>query len=821
MAAVRVRPHCQSVGSPRSFDKPNVLPVGTWGTERVLCNAQRVINRARSAINWAILRGDVAEGQFGKSTSRRRRPVVLRTQRLILTPVGVATTKLIRRRGYVSSVSSVLDNRSGGLKSVDVELDGKPTKLLVDTGAKVSILNYATLQKINPQARIEKGCCNLRSYNSPIGALGTTNLNVRYEGICKTGMQFHVVKEGINLLGKDLFDALRFRLLKPSGEQIAAVLLSDYPEVLDRVGCARFYRHEPRIDKSVRPVIQRLRRPPFALTEEISAELNRLEREGIIERIDSSPWVSNLTIALKKNGAIRLCVDLREVNKAVIPDQYPLPTVNELFHTFRGAAVFTKIDLRWGYNQIPLAEDSRQLTAFITHQGLYQYKRMPFGLSSAPAAFQKIIAHIVNGIEGTVNLLDDIVVSGRTQQEHDSRVAELLRRLTYHGLVANDSKCALGVSEIEFYGHKISQAGYEPLQSNASAIREICVPTNADEISRFLGAVQFYGRFIPNLSTINAPLRQLLRKDIPFHWSEQCAQSFVQLRQCLVQAPVLTYFDPARETIVTTDASQGAIGAVLSQRTDDGEKPIAYAHRTLTAAQSAYSATEREALACVWATEYWEYYLYGRPFVLRTDHAALTTLLTCKGTGTGHRPMRLLRWHERLSLFTFRVEHKPGKENPVADLLSRTRTPVSNEIDDIEQSDSEYVFQVLSSFTKLDLLAAETDKDPLLQEVLEYVRTRWPKRVLNPAAVPFFRVRNELKRVGRYLLRGNRIVIPRTLQRDVLETAHEGRLRTNQRGTTNRRIYRSRTNQDAGQKLGSIYLVLSRLHRHISDFWSL
>ena len=186
---------------------------------------------------------------------------------------------------------------------------------------------------------------------------------------------------------------------------------------------------------------------------------NCLENDKILEKIDSPPWISNLVIVRRKNGEIRLCVDLKCVNKAVIPDKYPPPTIQELSASFHGSTVFSK-------KQVPLAERSRYPTAFITHDGVFQYRRIPYGLSSAPSAFQKIVSSILSGMEGTVNLLDDVVVHGRDQAEHDQRLKEVLARFAKHNLTLNKEKCTFTASEIDFLGYRASASGVEPTHDN-------------------------------------------------------------------------------------------------------------------------------------------------------------------------------------------------------------------------------------------------------------------------------------------------------------------------------------------------------------------
>ncbi|KAJ8352061.1 hypothetical protein SKAU_G00235370 [Synaphobranchus kaupii] len=260
-----------------------------------------------------------------------------------------------------------------------VELDGVCLPLLLDTAASKSLLNVSTVRRLFP----------LRTFKAAAEDLYGHGHN-------KIGMR--------------------------------------WPSLFNGLGCLTAFNHQPLLSPEVRPVIQPLRRLPLALRDDVTAELHKLLEAGIIERLDASPWISNLVVAKKKSGGLRPCIDLRQVNKAVIPDKYPLPTVEELSAKFYGSTVFTKLDLRQGYLQVPLHPDSRFLTAFVTHVGVFRYTRMPFGLSSAPSCFQKIMATIFAGIPGVVIYLDDIVVHGATAAVHNERLARVLDVLASHNL---------------------------------------------------------------------------------------------------------------------------------------------------------------------------------------------------------------------------------------------------------------------------------------------------------------------------------------------------------------------------------------------------
>ena len=288
-------------------------------------------------------------------------------------------------------------------------------------------------------------------------------------------------------------------------------------------------------------------------------------------------------------------MDLRAVNKAIIPDKYPLPTIEELTAQFHGSTTFSKLDLRQGYLQVPLHPESRNLTAFITHKGVFRYKRMAFGLSSAPSCFQKIMASIFAGIPGVAIYLDDIVVHGATVESHDERLHRVFSALAKHHLTLNGEKCVFAAPAIEFVGFRLSADGIYPLHSNTEAIHHVPESTSATQLASFLGMTAFYLRFLPQYS--------LLKHGEPWFWTSACSDAVRLLKSQLTTPPVLAHFDPASPTLVTCDASAMAIGAVMSQLQGGVERPIAFASRAVSPTEQRYSVGEREALACLWACE--------------------------------------------------------------------------------------------------------------------------------------------------------------------------------------------------------------------------
>ncbi len=499
--------------------------------------------------------------------------------------------------------------------------------------------------------------------NKTIPVLGCLAFTVIYQSH-HAQASFYIVPGGTPLLGMDLFTALHLDIRNgyiASSEGNGQVAVN-YTEPL---GSSAGFLHKVNVRSDVPPVQQKLRRLLFAVRDAVSQEIKRLESEGIIEKVDSTPWESPLVAIQKKSGGIRLFVDLREPNKAVIIDSHPLPHIEEVFTELRGASMFSTIDLQNAYHQVTLHQDSRDVTAFVTHDGLYHFTWVPYGLASAPSAFQRMMLQILAGQDVVQYYLDDIIVNGDNPELHEKRLQSVLQRLQNCGLKLNVEKCRFRKSELPFLGHVISASGLHPNPDHVLAIQQAPPPHDARSLHSFLGLAGLYSKFIPNNATLVEPLCALLRKSIGFCWTDEAQENFNRLKHLITTSSALALFDPSLPTTVTTDASDFGIGAVLTQSHGATERTVAFASRTLSDCERKYSTTEKEALACVWATEKWCTYLWGRHFTLCTDHSPLSTLLSTKGLGRAG--MRLGQWSARLLCFNYSMKYKPGQDNVTAD----------------------------------------------------------------------------------------------------------------------------------------------------------
>jgi len=420
--------------------------------------------------------------------------------------------------------------------------------------------------------------------------------------------------------------------------------------------------------KAERPIKQRYRPRNPAMQKIIDDEIEEMLRNEIIEP-SASPWSSPVVIVKKKDGRPRFCIDFRKVNEVTEHDAYPLPQIQATLDKLRGARYLTTLDLQQGYWQIPLAPESRAITAFtVPGRGLMQFRVMPFGLHSAPATFQRLLDTILGPeLEPHVfTYLDDIIIVSATFDEHLHHLAEVFRRLRDARLRLNPEKCHFCKSELKYLGHIVDRRGIRTDPEKVKSMTQWPQPTNVRQIRQFIGLASWYRRFIPEFSATAAPLTKLTRKNARWQWGEEEEQAFQTLKKALASSPVLACPDFTRRFFLQTDASTTGLGAVLTQHFEDGEKVIAYASRTLNGAEKNYSATELECLAVVWGIRHFRGYIEGYEFTVITDHQALRWLQKLESP-TG----RLGRWMLELQQYSFEVKYRRGKLNRVADALSR------------------------------------------------------------------------------------------------------------------------------------------------------
>ncbi|KAJ0535516.1 putative nucleotidyltransferase, Ribonuclease H [Helianthus annuus] len=454
---------------------------------------------------------------------------------------------------------------------------------------------------------------------------------------------------------------------KGKGKSISDIpVVRDYSEVFpeELPGLPPARQVEFRID--LVPGANPIARAPYRLAPsempELSKQLQELSDKGFI-RPSFSPWGAPVLFVKKKDGSFRMCIDYRELNKLTIKNRYPLPRIDDLFDQLQGASYFSKIDLRSGYHQLRVYEEDIPKTAFRIRYGHYEFTVMLFGLTNAPAVFMDLMNRVCKPYldKFIIVFIDDILIYSKTRADHEQHLRLTLELLMKEQLFAKFSKCEFWLKEVQFLEHIVNEQGIHVDPSKISAIKDWDTPTTPTEVRSFLGLAGYYRRFIENFSKIAVPLTTLTQKNKPFDWGFKQEEAFLNLKQKLCDAPVLTLPEGNDDFVVYCDASKLGLGCILMQR----NKVIAYASRQLKIHEKNYTTHDLELGAVVFALKIWRHYLYGTKCVVFTDHKSLQHIFNQKELN-----MRQRRWVELLNDYDCEIRYHPGKANVIADALS-------------------------------------------------------------------------------------------------------------------------------------------------------
>ncbi|KAA0057672.1 pol protein [Cucumis melo var. makuwa] len=444
-------------------------------------------------------------------------------------------------------------------------------------------------------------------------------------------------------------------------------VVRDYPDVFPEELPGLPPHREVEFAIELEPGTVPISRAPYRMApaelKELKVQLQELLDKGFI-RPSVSPWGAPVLFVKKKDGSMRLCIDYRELNKVTVKNRYPLPRIDDLFDQLQGATVFSKIDLRSGCHQLRIKDEDVPKTAFRSRYGHYEFIVMSFGLTNAPAVFMDLMNRVFREFLDTfvIVFIDDILIYSKTEAEHEEHLRMVLQTLRDNKLYAKFSKCEFWLKQVSFLGHVVSKAGVSVDPAKIEAVTGWTRPSTVSEVRSFLGLAGYYRRFVENFSRTATPLTQLTRKGAPFVWSKACEDSFQNLKQKLVTAPVLTVPDGSGSFVIYSDASKKGLGCVLMQQ----GKVVAYASRQLKSHEQNYPTHDLELAAVVFALKIWRHYLYGEKIQIFTDHKSLKYFFTQKELN-----MRQRRWLELVKDYDCEILYHPGKANVVADALSR------------------------------------------------------------------------------------------------------------------------------------------------------
>ena len=494
---------------------------------------------------------------------------------------------------------------------------------------------------------------------------------------------------------------------------------------------------------------------------------------NVIEKVNEpTDWVNSLVIAEKPNGKLRLCLDPKDLNEAIKRPHYSTRTLEEALAEMPNAKFFSKLDAKSGYWQLKLDERSSYLTTFNTPHGRYKFNRLPFGLVCAQDYFQMKMDQIFEGIEGVTPLVDDILISGSTREEHDLTLRKALDRAKQRNLKLNPDKLTVGVQQVEYFGHLVTSEGLKPDPAKVNAIINMPAPKDKKELCTILGMITYLAKFASSLSEVTKPMRDILKEDVEFVWEKPQQDAFDKVKVMISNTPVLTFFDPKKQLILEVDASKHGLGAAIY---NEG-KPIAFASKALNATEQNYAQIEKELYAILFGCVRFHQYIYGRKTIVHSDHKPLESIMK-KPLSTA--PPRLQRMLLQLQKYDITVKHVAGKSIPVSDALSRQHlSTVDNMSEEFEASVNTVMNNLPIRDEKMSLIRQKTQEDDQFKQVKYYIRNGWPesKDRCHTLAEEYWNHRDELVIIDDIILKGERIVIPKTIRSIFLENLHEGHI---------------------------------------------
>ncbi len=662
-----------------------------------------------------------------------------------------------------------------------VSINGHDVHMKIDSGAKCNVMSFELFKKIRTSETINaQQATRLLAYGgATVHTMGTASI---HGDIClseKTCLVFHIVDRNVpTILG--LQDALKYKLIQlhPAVFEVnedesafSRSVKQEFKSLFDDKLGKLPIKYKMTLDPAVQPVVKPPRKIPLAMEKAVQHELDRMCKLGVITpQSEPTEWVSNMVAAKKKNGDIRICIDPKDLNRAIMRPHHPMRTIEDVVARMPGAKLFSTLDAKSSFWQIRLDNESSLKTTFCTPYGRFKFLRLPFGIKSASEVYQRAMEQLFAGFPCAI-VVDDILVWGATIEEHDTNLCKVLNRCQEINMKLNLSKCHFRVDSVRYVGHEITSKGLKPDSEKVKAIKDMPAPSDQAGVQRFLGVLNYLHKFIKNMSAKTAPLRELLHKDVAFIWGESQNHAFNILKNDLCSAPILKYFDPSKPVKLSADSSKSGLGACCLQ--DD--LPVAYASRSLTPAEMNYAQIEKELLASVFACTKFHDFIYGRPAIIETDHKPLISIVK---KPLHAAPPRLQRMLLQLQKYDLNFVYKCGKELYLADTLSRAY-PQNN-----AQEEHQFEYEVMNIAEscpqirecKIQEVSTATRADPVLSKLIQVIEQGWPdkfKRV-HVNLRPFFAYRNELVVQNGVVLRGHQVVIPASLRLEFIEKAHSG-----------------------------------------------
>ncbi|MCG8047630.1 MAG: RNase H-like domain-containing protein [Candidatus Thiodiazotropha endolucinida] len=668
--------------------------------------------------------------------------------------------------------------------SVNSKINDKSINFQIDTGARCNVMSQDTFHSIGIKTPLKQTSTKLTSFSGhKLRPAGVVQLPCEIQGN-DCNIDFYIVDSSVpSVLGGSTCREIGLiqRLYNihanelPKQKDLPQDIENSYKDLFEGLGCMPD-TYSIKVDPSVKPVIHPPRKIPISMKEKVKSELKRMEAEGVIKKqTQPTDWVNSMVVVPKSNGKVRICIDPRDLNKAVLREHYPMKTIDDILMEIPEAKVFSKLDAVSGYWQICLSHDSEKLCTFNTPLGRYSFTRLPYGLKSAGEVYQRSVSNMVQDIEGCEAIVDDILIWGKDIEEHDRRLQKVLNRIREYNMKLNRDKCEFRKSSISYVGHILTGQGIKPDPEKVRAVKEMMPPTDVKGLQTYMGFVNYLAKFIPNMSEITAPLRQLLENTTQWHWDSPQQNAFDLLKEKVTNAPVLRFYDPKLELTMSVDASSKGLGCVLLQ---EGQ-PIAYASRALTKCQQNYAQIEKETLAITFGCRKMHQYVYGRTVTVESDQKPLQAIFSKPLHQT---PLRLQKLLLDLQKYDLKVIYKPGNELFLADHLSRAYLQESKEdlISDSDLSVNYLSFLPVSKDNQMKIQNA-TKQDSEMQTLRATVLEGWPqKKDECPSEIrPYWNFRDEITFVEEMLFKGHKLIVPKSLRKEMLAVIHSSHLGIN------------------------------------------
>lgn len=682
-------------------------------------------------------------------------------------------------------IHTVNTNTQNDKFNITLQINGTFHTWELDTGAAVTTCSADYYYKHFQSLKLQDTKIKLRTYTGEIiQPLGTCNMTIKFKNKLIHDRLIVIDRKVDPVVGREWIRKLNIHfevnkiinteeskdITEQEFKQELQKLLKDYEDLFsEEIGEINNYKTSFKLKESTTPVFLKPRPVPFALREQVEKEIDRLEEAGIFEKITYSQWGTPIVPVIKPTGKVRLCADYRAtLNKNLENDNYPIPRVEEIFSKLSGGKYFCTLDINQAYLHMTTDEASAEMQAVSTCKGTYKVNRLMFGVKIAPNIWQRYMDQTLQGVPGTACFFDDIALQGRTYTELLERLKTVFKKLKECGLHLNKKKCQFFQNSITYLGHKINEEGLHPTEEKINEIKNSHRPTDVSSLRTFLGMVNYYQQFIPNLASKLNPLYKLLQKNTKFVWTKECENAFQNLRKEICGDKVLTPFHASLPVTLATDASPIGFGAVLSHiMPDKTERPIAFASRSLTAAEKNYTQLDKEAAALIWGLKKFFQFCYGRKIILIIDNQPLARILHPTKLIPSTTAIRLVHYANFLAGFDYELRLRKTSEHANADYFSRLEHSTTENKENRTDDDMFYLNQIAMMPITMKKIKEATAKDPELQELFKNLQSGTG----NMNNLHEFSIQDGC------IFYGIRIVIPKSLQPTILQelhTAHTG-----------------------------------------------